>query len=157
MKIHKILLSLLLIIASSTVVKSQTFEVPDNYELKTKEDYSAYEKDILNCINWLESTPFDQDKKKRKEASTFFMAWISGAPNVSITISSKAMNYADKNPDLLTIYLAGATKYCLTNPKSKQDTNAVNEAGINSLIEFYRKNKAKGLNKNKKVEKLIKS
>jgi hypothetical protein len=58
--------TLILIIFSAT---AQEFEVPKDYSLKKKEDYTKYEKDIIACINWLEETPLNQQEQKRKAAN----------------------------------------------------------------------------------------
>ncbi len=148
MKPIKSVLVLLLLMATG-VAYSQTFTVPKNYKLKKEEDYAKYEKDIIACATWLEETPIDEDEAKRASASVFLIDWIEGAPNVTISLDSKIVNFNEKNKDLLIIFMAGWTKHALQNPDDKSEVNGC-VAGLKSVAAFYKKNE-KNLKKDKNV------
>jgi hypothetical protein len=150
---RKTLLTLVLV-AISTGIFAQDFEVPKNLKLDKPDDYALYEKDVLNCINWLMSTPINEQAEKRKEANAFFIMWLTGTPNVQVDINSKIVNFMKSSPDLLIIFMVGWTKYSIETQDSK-DKVAGNLAGIEAVIEFYSKNKA-NMKKDKNVEKYIK-
>ena len=61
-----------------------------------------------------------------------------------------------KNPDLLSIFMGGWAKESLLYPASKTNVEQGSIAGMDSLVDFYVKNKSKGLEKDKNVEKLVK-
>ena len=133
---------------------SQDFEVPKNYKLENAEDYAAYEQDIIKCFNWLTETPVNKQTSKRKSANAFLLKWISGSPNVHIEIKQEIVTFMSSSPDLLLIFMGGWTKYALES-KDFDNKIAGTMAGIESVIDFYVKNKSL-LPKDKNVEKLIK-
>jgi len=133
---------------------AQEFEVPRNYVLKQKEDFSKYEGEVLKGIDWLTQTPLNTQPEKRKEINTFVIAWLTGSPDVSIDIKPEIVNFMKPNVDLLMIFMCGWTKYSL---ETKDYNNKIkgSQKGIEAVIEFYMKNK-ENLKKDKNVEKYIK-
>lgn len=131
------------------IAYSQTFTVPKNYKLKKDEDYAKYEKDIIACVNWLESTPVNENEDDRKAAYKFLLEWLTGAPNVSVAMDEKIVNFTEKNSDLLFIFMGGWTKHALQNPDDKSEVNGC-VAGLKSVAAFYKKNE-KNLKKDKNV------
>ena len=135
----KFLLTLLLITGSSYVF-SQNFEVPENYSLETEEDFSKYQQDVIDGINWLEKTPVNAISSKKDETIQFLLLWMIGSPDVHIEIKAEIVNFLNTSPDLLIFFLGGWTKYTLeTKDSSNKTANSV--AGINAVIDFYQKNK----------------
>jgi hypothetical protein len=129
--------SLLALCKSAT---AQTYEVPKDYTLKAKEDYSKYEQDVINTVDWLQQTSWDDEQDKRKEANTFLIAWITGSPTVTISIGSPLLKLSKKNPDLMITFMGGYTKYVLQH-KDVPNTNAANAAGLRALIAKYQMEK----------------
>ena len=142
------------LILVSTFVLGQNFEVPANYQFNTKDDYSRYEKDIIDATKWLQSTPFNEQKEKRQEVSAFVVKWINGSPTVNVEINPTIMNFEEKNQGMLALYMAGSAKYVLENNYSK-DMRAKHKAALKGMIAVYKS--GKGIKKDKKMEKLIKS
>ena len=138
----------------STFVSGQNFEVPANYQLNTKDDYSRYEKDIIEATRWLQSTPLNEQKEKRQEVSAFVIKWINGSPTVNVEINPTIIDFEEKNPGMLALYMAGSATYVLENNYSK-DMRAKHKAALKGMIEVYKS--GKGIKKDKKMEKLIKS
>lgn len=139
----------------SIVLFAQDFEVPKNYTLSQAEDYAQYEEDILKCIDWLVQTPHNEQASKRESTNSFLLAWLTGSPNVTIVLKAEIVTFIDETtPELLMIFLGGWTKYTLESDGSKDEVSG-NLAGIEAVIEYYKKNKD-FLPKNKNVEKYIK-
>lgn len=153
MKRTKLFLLATLILVS-TFVLGQNFEVPANYQFNTKDDYSRYEKDIIDATKWLQSTPFNEQKEKRQEVSAFVIKWINGSPTVNVEINPTIMDFEEKNQGMLALYMAGSAKYVLENNYSK-DMRAKHKAALKGMIAVYKS--GKGIKKDKKMEKLIKS
>lgn len=107
MKIVKTLTSVVLLFLFTQLSFSQEFKVPTDIKLEQAEDYKNYESDILKCINWLENTPLNQDEQKRTNANAFLMLWITGAPNVSVTMQAFQIDLTEKNPALLINFIGG--------------------------------------------------
>jgi len=132
----------------------QDFDVPGNYQLESREDYSKYEKDIVNAAKWLVATPLNEQEAKRKEVSAFVVKWISGSPNVNVEINPAIMDFEKKNKGMLVIYMASSAKYVLENNYSN-DMRAKQKAALHDMILVYKT--GKGIEKDKKMEKLIKA
>lgn len=132
---------------------SQEFEVPRGYEFNKKEDYYTYEKDVIDGVNWLVNTPVNTNTAKRKEVNAFLMKWLTGSPSVTIELSQEIVTFMDCS-DCLMVFLGGWARYSLeTNDKANKLKG--NLAGIESVIEFYKKNQ-ESLGKNKAIQKYMK-
>jgi hypothetical protein len=137
----------------SFIAKSQEFEVPKDFNPKTKEDYVATEKDVIACADWLENSPLDQAESKRIEANAFLMKWLTGSPTVTVSLDADILlKSTDKNPHLLMIFLGGWTRYSLQNNYSK-DVHKGYYEGFKSVITVAKK--GVGLKKDKDLDKMV--
>ncbi len=145
-------LLILTIIISSICTYSQNYEVPKDYKLVLAEDYAPYEEDVIKTVDWLIETPINISTSKRKEANAFLFQWISGSPKVKIELNTDVVFF--ECSDCLMVFLGGWTK---DNILKNEYDNLIqgNLAGIDAVIEFYKKNK-KIFGKDKAVEKFIK-
>ena len=132
----------------------QDYNVPPNYQFTSKEDFSKYEKDIIEAAKWLLETPLNEQQEKRKEVSAFVVKWISGSPTVNVEINPTIMDFEKKNPGMLVLYMAASAKYVLENNYAN-DMRAKHRASLRDLIKVYKG--GKGIKKDKKMDKLIKS
>jgi hypothetical protein len=146
-------IALLSLLAVSKGAQAQSYEVPKDYTLKAKEDYTKYEQDVINTVDWLQQTSWGDQPDKRKEAAAFLVAWITGSPTVTISVGSPLVKMCDKNPELMITFMGGFTKYALQH-KDTPNTNAANVAGLKALIAKYQMEK--NHKKESAVEKLIK-
>lgn len=152
MKKYTFILSLLSFIFFSEVTFGQDFEVPPQYEFASKEDYGKYHEQVIAAAKWLENTPINQEKEKRKKVNAFLFQWISGSPDVSVELQQYVSTFSDKNPQLLLVFLGGWARYQLQHPAEK-DTLKFHTAGIESMLRAYEQGGAK---RDKGVEKLLK-
>lgn len=148
----KIMISVLALIVAIPVLQAQEFNVPKNYILVKAEDYAPYEQDVLNSIDWILTTPNDEQLSKRNEINNFLLKWIAGSPTVSIEIHPEIVTFMGSSPDLLMMFLGGWTKYSIET-KEYKDKVGGNIAGLEAVINFYTQNE---LPKDKNVEDLIK-
>jgi hypothetical protein len=132
---------------------AQDFEVPTDYKLEEAQDFDHYEKDILSCVNWLNSTPLNKETEKRKAANAFLFKWIAGSSKIHIELKQEIITFMDDG-ELLIIFMGAWTKYSI---ESNDFNNKLNGtiAGVESVIDFYSKNKG-AISKNKAVDKYIK-
>jgi len=91
---------------------------------------------MIAAAKWLEGTPIGTDMDKRTKVNAYVIAWITNSPTVSIEIKSSIIKPFDKNPQLLSVYMAGYTRYCLENNYSKDQLQS-NIAGFKSVINCY--------------------
>ncbi len=153
MKGRKQFLTMLALVWMSAITFGQDFSVPTNYKLQKTEDFKKYEKDIIACVNWLETSPLNKEPEKRKEANAFLLAWITGSPNVSVGINANIVNFNEKNAAMLLIFMGGWTKSVLESKTQQNDQVNGNVAGLKSVIKVYKM--GNGIVKDKKVERLM--
>jgi hypothetical protein len=152
MKRLQILLTLLGSLFLFGQVYGQRFELPANYSFQTKEDYAKYEQDVIKAVNWLETTPLNQEDTKRKQVNIFLFRYIEGSPTVSIELQGYVTEFSKKNPDLLIAFLGGWAKYKLENP-TISDKVKLNTEGVRTVLRIY---KLGGASKDKNLEKMAK-
>ena len=133
-------------------MNAQEVVIPDNIKLETEEDFKQNESLVLASIEWIQNTPLDQEKAKRKQINAFLMQWMSGSPTVSIKLVQGLVPL--ECAECLMSFMSGWTKYSLENNYSKDDEKCTLK-GVESTIAFYEKNKSE-LGKNADIEKLIK-
>ncbi|OOQ57938.1 hypothetical protein [Mucilaginibacter pedocola] len=125
------------LLANALNTSAQSFDVPKNYVLKTKDDYARYEPEIIKTANWLQQTPWKQQPVKMEEANQFLLKWAKGTPVVTIRLIEAVMDLSDRNPQLGFVFMAQFSKYALEH-REGFDTNKANIAAIRAVIEKYR-------------------
>lgn len=140
------LLFFLLITSSLCLTQNLLSELPT-----TNEEFIESEEQVLATINWLETTPFDEQEDKREKQKALLFAWLTNSPTVTLELNADVLTFTKKNPDLIIIFMGGWTKYSLENNYSKDNVQG-SLAGLKSVIKVY---KNLSLKKDKEVEKLI--
>ncbi len=146
-------LILLCILFTNTQIIAQDFRVPAG-QIKLKEDYTEYEKDIIAADKWLVKTPFDEQPERRQQVNRFIFDWVNGSPTVYCEITPVILDFQKKNPGMLCIYMGGVARYVLEHNYSN-DTIPKQKAALMDMITVYKSDK--GIKKDKKMEKLIKA
>jgi hypothetical protein len=144
----------LFVVLISQVTLAQKLNIPEKFEPADADDYEKFEPEVIRCIDWLMSTPYNTSEELRKKANSFLLQWVSGSPSINIELREQVMTLVENNPDLLAIYLGGWTKYSLT---STHDFPVVegHVKGMEAAVDFYEKNR-ESLKRDKGIEKLIK-
>jgi hypothetical protein len=155
MNLFKTCLTLTILGLFTISAAAQSYKPPKNYKLKKKSDYAEYEDEVLDAVNWLESTPVNQDVEKRQAASVFLIQWMTGAPDVTIELQAYVMPLTKKNEELLITFMGAWTRFALENPDEADDNFKANYAGLESMIKVYQMNRKYGFKKNGKLEKLV--
>jgi hypothetical protein len=143
-----------LFLTLSVPVFSQDWEVPKHYTLEGAEDYTQYEDDIIQAANWLRDNSPTADIQKYQDAAQFVIKWVNGSPTVTVMITPVIMDFNNKNPNMLVLYMASCAKYVLENAYSK-DTNAQQKSALKDMVEAYQKQTT--MSKDKKMDKLVKA
>ena len=144
--------SLLFLISAfiSLPVKAQDFIIPDLPS--TKEEFIKSEPDFIKAANWLEKTTITSETKNRTLVNAYVTAWVINSPTVTIEMRSSILKAFDKNAQLLPVFLAGYSRYCLQNNYSKDELKC-NVAGLKAVINCY--NLGGELKKDKALLKVI--
>ena len=147
------ILSLVFIQTLFLTVNAQTnFELPQNIELKSKDDYSKYEATMTGAAKWLEETDLDKDADKRKQVNSFVLKWVSGSPTVNVDITEQLAKIYGKNIQLLGVYLASYASNFIQNKTSATKFTAT-KAGLISMMNVYKK--GIDISRSKEMEKMI--
>lgn len=146
------LLCLALLCVSLQSFSQQTI-VPASYELKAKDDYARYEKDVINAATWLETAAFNKTTDESQKVGAFIVAWVNGSPTVNVELNEYLLDLEKKNKGMLILYMAECAKYVLQNNYSK-DMRAKHRFAVTALATAYKA--GNGIKKDKKMEKLVK-
>ena len=148
-------------------LSAQTFEVPENYHLNVKTDYTFYEPDVVKCVDWLINTRIDQETEKRQAASSFLLQWCMGTHTINVVIDENVVSpIMDKQvPDYVLLFMGGWAKDAIesdarhttiaSSKESKDEMLAGNVAGLVAVLAFYETNKGL-VPANENIEKLLK-
>lgn len=130
---------------------AQQFSLPIMPEKMWPSDYAKYEKDVLNCCDWLLNVSPDFNKPKHTECSSFLVRWLSGSPQVKVVIHPDLVDI--EKGDLLIAFMSGWTRHSL---KNKEDGALLcANVAVEETLRFYVEHK-KEIGKSKKMEKLLK-
>lgn len=142
----KYILLLLFFFITFSYVKAQTLT---NETFKTKEDYYEHQPQVEKGLkNWFSYNPLETDDttvKLRNVLQGYLMAWLMGAPHVSLTLDGKIEGdmLADKkfkySSDLLLAMMFAKTTYLLENEGAKSIDFEANLAGVNGMLVIYKK------------------
>lgn len=136
-----------------TVNAQVSFEVPQNVELKVKEDYAKYEPAIVEAEKWLEATDLDKEIEKRKQVSAFAMEWILGCPTINVLLTEQLGKIYGKNEQLLLLYMLSYSREFIEHKTAATKFSAI-KAGLISIMNVYKKGIE--ITKSKEMDKLIK-
>jgi hypothetical protein len=105
--------------------------------LEEKEDYAPYNQLIVECVQWLETTSFNQQTNKRKQVQSFIVKWVTGSPTVNVYLSSYPVDVWSADPDkLMVLFFGGWIRAAIASEFTISDHEAFTE-GIRSLLRAY--------------------
>lgn len=136
-----ILFSIAMIIAMP-IVKAQTpAPPPADFKADKNTNYSSYNDKVKEYVAWCTKTTFSiNDTSLRRKIDDFLMTWITGSPDVTVSIGDVAEPILKDKKDafgyeLLIAYMGGVAVYELNNPKDKDEVN-IEYAGLQSVMEM---------------------
>lgn len=154
--IKKIIFILLFIFGCASFLEAQ---VTQNPTFQTKEDYYEHQPQVEKGLkDWFTYNPLEKDNttiQLRNILQAYLMAWLTGAPHVSLVIdgkfegemlSDKRFEYAQ---DLLLAMMFAKTTYLLENKEAKSTDFETSLAGVKGMILIYKKIKDQTKDKKK--------
>lgn len=149
----KHLFSLLVFLFSFNFLPAQSLPDYDEITLNKGEDYRTAESALLQAVDFLLNNPIDAEKLDRAKSLQFIIKWMQGTPDYTFNIDASTKRISD-NLDLIGIYMAAMTKYCIQNPTkatSKEDVK------INAwkILLAYCADEKNNVKPSKKIRKLI--
>lgn len=131
----KSLLTLLLSISLGSCF-GQSLPNFDEIKLDQGSDYKSAEASVLQATNYILSTPYDKDDANRLKSLQFVLKWMSGTPDFSFALDDAIAKIIKGNDDLLGVYMACMTKYCLENKDSAKDAKLVKLNSVKLLLAY---------------------
>jgi len=128
--------------------------LPDKYEWKTARDYKRDEDLVLRTLQWLNSTPLNEQLVERSIANLFVMTWICGSPSLRLVIETGNLPFYEEFPDLLFPFIHGVAQCNLTKNKSCDELKATIN-GFNTVAFMIQNDDS--LKKNKSLQSLVKA
>lgn len=132
---------------------SQTSVDFESVKLEKASDYKSADTLAHLAANTLLSTPVDQNKTDRLKMAQFIMKWMAGTPDYTFSFDN-SMKAFNNDLDLMTLYLASLTKYCLENPAQSKEDDMIKVNAWKILLS-YCDNASNNVKLTKKVKKLI--
>ncbi len=121
---------------------AQTFKVPERYSFESIEAYHKYDKEIIKCVNWLETVSPGDESNGAKRASRFLMEWQTGCPYVSVVQNARIDAFLNESPEYRVYYVGGWVRYSLQND-GKANKMMCTYAGIKTVLKVYKANQQK--------------
>lgn len=137
---RRLILTLILALAASASAFSSTVPAPD-----TTEPGTAVSEDlVLKYCKWYVSTPPSTDPAEieaRKAIGALIVTYVCDTKKFSIQLGGAAakmlgLNDPDHDADLLGVYLAGETIYCLEHDLKVSDATSFANA-MADVVNFY--------------------
>ena len=150
---RKVLLSLVFIFCGFSLF-AQDYTSLDSSQLKVKEDYVKAEPKVLECSNFLLSTPNEKNNLNRLMAMEYILKWMEGT-NYTFEINANAVELTDGNQDLFGLYITTMPKVVLENKEANLSTDEVHNR-VESLLVAYCKDEKNNMKPTKKLKKLMK-
>jgi len=132
---------------------AQTTTDYDNVKLETAADCKAADPIALDASNYLLSTPFEKDNLTRLKSLSFIIKWMSATPDYTFSLDEVASKMMKGNDDLLGLYMAAMTKYCLENKASSKDQKLIKLNAVTYVLN-YCENEKNNIKMTKQLKKL---
>ena len=133
----KLLLTVITLLTFSSVVLSQEFRVPKNYQLEEKEDYDKYQDDFLEGVKWLFKHTISYDEKKRAKVEKFVTDWVAGSPTVTVELNYDIAPFI-RYSDFKVMYMGAWATNAIKNDKYGDVLNNTIYS-IKAIIDYYLK------------------
>lgn len=135
------IISLSTLCANAQKENIPVYDVPKEYSLVLPEDYTKYEPQLMQTIDWYLWRSISLDAEKRQDAIVFFIKWITGSPTVTVDIHPEIISLIKNTPELLIAFMMGWVKYSINNNYSKDKIKCCN-AGLQAVLDYYKKNRS---------------
>jgi hypothetical protein len=119
---------------------AQDFSELQKVEIKTKEECRSYDTKVLECANYILSTP-NGDDINRLYASSFILKWMTSTPDYMFELGDWNAKLSNKKDYLLAVFTASMVKFSLENKDKVNDKNEVKYGSYKLFAEYCSKEK----------------
>ncbi|RYY93227.1 MAG: hypothetical protein EOO11_20080 [Chitinophagaceae bacterium] len=100
-------------------------------------EYASATLDLVRtACSYILSTPLDKKDLERMQATQYLLRWMTGAPDYHFNIDETATKINDAKKDLLCVYLAAMTKWCLEHTDQKDNGTAVKLNTVRAVLAY---------------------
>ena len=160
MTTKRLYLSIVLtVILGSMNLIAQNFTGLNPESLQSAQDFSDAEPKVLECTNYLLSTPVDVDKLSRGTIINYVVKWMEGTPRQTFSIDSEVTALTREDNDKFMLYFISMAKAVLDNPDQDLSEDEIHEIATGHLIDYCMdpKNKMEPTKRMIKIDKKNKS
>jgi len=125
-----------LLVLSFNFCYSQALPDFDEIRLVSPDDFKAAEASVEQATGYLLSTPYEKNDINRLKSLQFIIKWMSGTPDYVFTLDVVADKIIKGNDDMLSLYMACMSKYCLENRALSKDAIKVRLGSIKLLLDY---------------------
>jgi hypothetical protein len=118
---------------------AQDYSKLKDITLKGKEDCAKAEKQVLECSEYVLTTPLDDQNNNRMDALKFIFRWMDGTPDFMFNLDESIGKLVNSNEELLGVYMACMSKFVLGNRDKAKDQDEVKYNSILMLIDYAQK------------------
>ena len=136
MKKRNYLTTLLVILLFSMSSYAQNFSGLDGSSMKTAKDYNDAEGKVLECSNYLLSTPVDMDKLSRGTIINYVVKWMQGTPKQTFSVDEEVNALTRESNDMFMLYFVAMAKAVLDNPTKDLSEDEIHEIATDHLIDY---------------------
>jgi len=128
----------MILLGLNCMLFAQDFSKIKKIKFKETTDYAKYEPEVLQCCDYILSSPIDYSKtdKDYAIATKFVLEWTIGTKDYSFLIDSKITAVTKSTDGLLVLYMTSATKYVLENKEKATDKEDVVYNAMLIYIEY---------------------
>ncbi len=120
----------------ANILSAQTTTDYDKVKLETAEECRAADPIALQAANYQLSTPFEKNDLVRLTSLSFIIRWMSATPDYTFSLDEVVTKFMKGSDDLLGLYMAAMTKYCLENKASAKNQQLVKLNAITYVLNY---------------------
>ena len=95
--------------------RSKCPEIPIEHTWNSPEDYRKDSVFVSECLVWLCQAPLYKNMECRSRVNIYVMEWLAGTTGITIDVDSRAIPFAEENPELLYSFIHGMALYKMKN------------------------------------------
>jgi hypothetical protein len=138
-----------------TQVLGQDFSHLKDVKLTKVEEYKPAEGQVLECSNYLLSTPVKKDDINQLYGIQYILKWMEGTPDYTFAIDDEVMKLTKGDTDLMSLYFAALSKSVLENEGKNLSREEMTRQAMKYLID-YCEDPGNGAKKTKAIKKILK-
>ena len=132
-----------LLIGSFSFLHAQESPLPKDFVFDTHADMAQYNRYVIPCVNWLEATPLNVNKKERAKMHDFLLHWLQINPDIDVSMPDYALKFHGINSEFLNLFLEGWIRNALQT--NNLNTTPCALAGLRTMLLYYNSGKAVGV------------